>query len=96
MLKNSNATWLVVARMLCRVAEHFDSRRARPCAPVFPDRGSLFRSVNAPTISLVDFVGRIDYYAGCSEACYVLAFIYIDRVLQRNPGLEFDSRNAHR
>lgn len=55
-----------------------------------------FNAVRIPAISIRAYLARIHQYADCSESCYILAFIYIDRLLQKNPGVVLSSRNIHR
>eukprot|EP00826_Nyctotherus_ovalis_P019657 TRINITY_DN1608_c0_g1_i15.p1 TRINITY_DN1608_c0_g1~~TRINITY_DN1608_c0_g1_i15.p1 ORF type:complete len:160 (-),score=25.34 TRINITY_DN1608_c0_g1_i15:64-498(-) len=37
-----------------------------------------------------------DRYSNCSESCYILAFIYIDRLLQNNPNFMLTKKSVHR
>eukprot|EP00300_Choanocystis_sp_HF-7_P010332 c16896_g1_i2.p1 GENE.c16896_g1_i2~~c16896_g1_i2.p1 ORF type:complete len:137 (+),score=30.39 c16896_g1_i2:53-412(+) len=48
--------------------------------------------------SWVDWSGdcRICKYVNCSNECFVLALIYMDRVIQRNTGFFISSLNIHR
>eukprot|EP00826_Nyctotherus_ovalis_P060759 TRINITY_DN855_c0_g1_i1.p1 TRINITY_DN855_c0_g1~~TRINITY_DN855_c0_g1_i1.p1 ORF type:complete len:147 (+),score=37.42 TRINITY_DN855_c0_g1_i1:53-493(+) len=39
---------------------------------------------------------RLHKYASCSESCYILGFIYLDRLLQRNPAFVLSMKNIHR
>merc|ERR1712166_777385 len=39
---------------------------------------------------------RIFQYANCSRSCFVVALIYIDRIIQRNAGFMITSLNIHR
>ena len=55
-----------------------------------------FDSVHAPSISLYDYMSRIHIYTECSDSCFIIAFIYIDRILQNNPSLELNRKNVHR
>eukprot|EP00826_Nyctotherus_ovalis_P039910 TRINITY_DN3874_c0_g1_i8.p1 TRINITY_DN3874_c0_g1~~TRINITY_DN3874_c0_g1_i8.p1 ORF type:complete len:164 (-),score=11.17 TRINITY_DN3874_c0_g1_i8:137-628(-) len=55
-----------------------------------------FDAVEVPEISVKDYLGRIREYSRCSESCYVIAFIYIDRLLQNNPGFLLSKLNIHR
>lgn len=57
---------------------------------------SHFNSIRIPGISIMAYLSRIHFYADCSDSCYILAFIYIDRLLQNNPGLVLSYRNIHR
>jgi len=55
-----------------------------------------FSSITTPTISITNYLSRINKYADCSDSCYVLAFIYLDRLLQNNPGFALSNQNIHR
>ena len=57
---------------------------------------SCFDSTTAPSISLSKYIDRIHQYSNCSESCYVLAFIYIDRLLQNYPNFALTKKSAHR
>jgi hypothetical protein len=55
-----------------------------------------FSAQNVPGISLVQYLGRIDRYSQCSKECFVLALIYIDRIIQTNGNFLVNSYNIHR
>jgi len=57
---------------------------------------SKFHSVRAPAISIKDYLLRIAKYAACSGECFVLALVYIDRIIQNNPTFIVTSLNIHR
>ncbi len=42
------------------------------------------------------FLNRVAKYAACSGECFVLALIYIDRIIQTNPTFVVNSLNIHR
>lgn len=44
-----------------------------------PDR-TLFHAPKRPTISLQNYLSRLGKYCACSEECYILALIYLDRL----------------
>merc|ERR1712151_1484941 len=48
-----------------------------------------------PSISVLNYLERIHKYASCSTECFVLALIYIDRMIQRNNFL-LTELNVHR
>ena len=54
-----------------------------------------FHALRAPSISIQDYLDRIFKYASCSCECFVLALIYIDRVIQRQDFV-INSLNIHR
>ena len=57
---------------------------------------TYFDAVKIPKISLDDYIKRIHKYANCSEACYILSFIYLDRLLHKNPSFVLSMKNIHR
>lgn len=54
-----------------------------------------FHALRPPSISIHDYCTRIHKYASCSPECFVLALVYIDRLIQRN-SLLLTSLNVHR
>ena len=57
---------------------------------------TLFDSIEAPGINIKDYLLRIHKYASCSDACYIYAFIYIDRMINNNSNLVINNYNVHR
>lgn len=57
---------------------------------------SAFHGVRPPAITLGRYLDRIYKYAGCSPSCFVVAFIYIDRLLHKYPDSLLVSLNVHR
>ncbi|KAL3615265.1 Cyclin-U1-1 [Castilleja foliolosa] len=57
---------------------------------------SAFDGVRAPAISLEKYVERIYKYTGCSPSCFVVGFVYIDRLVHKYPGSLLVSLNVHR
>lgn len=55
-----------------------------------------FHATRVPTISIRDYVGRIFKFFRCSGACYILALIYIDRLLKKHPDIMFSPLSSHR
>ena len=90
-------SWKLVASVLEHVIAKLEESRANMSEaqrqPIIP---SLFDSSRVPEITIYDYLARIHQYAECSESCYTLAFIYIDRVLMMNPGFTLTMRNIHR
>jgi formylmethanofuran dehydrogenase subunit D len=54
-----------------------------------------FHALKAPAISIHQYLERIHKYASCSTECFILALIYIDRLIQRNHFL-LSELNVHR
>lgn len=63
--------------------------------PPSPDL-SKFHAVRPPGISIKDYLLRIGRYSACSGECFVLALVYIDRIIQNNPSFIVSSLNIHR
>lgn len=75
----------VLARMI---------QRSRHCAGAY---GLLtkFQSSCVPGISVLDYLRRISSYAKCSDSCFVIALIYIDRLIESR-GVVLTDLNVHR
>lgn len=54
-----------------------------------------FQSSYAPNITIQAYLERIDKYAKCSPNCFIIAFIYIDRLMQMR-NIVLTSLNVHR
>jgi hypothetical protein len=93
-----------LAGILERVAERNDAAAAAAgtAGLVVPASASssAFRATTKPDISVRAYVARIARFAGCSPACYVVAYIYLDRLLHRGGRRRFalavDSYSVHR
>eukprot|EP01134_Creolimax_fragrantissima_P002879 CFRG2879T1 len=59
-------------------------------------QSTRFNSAKPSTISIEDYMYRIVKYAPCSRHCFVLALVYIDRLVQSSPRLRVTSLNIHR
>mmetsp|Transcript_22048 Transcript_22048/g.47955 ORF Transcript_22048/g.47955 Transcript_22048/m.47955 type:complete len:500 (-) Transcript_22048:20-1519(-) len=60
-----------------------------------PQEQTHFHAQRAPAIGILQYLERIHKYASCSKECFILALIYIDRLIQRNNFL-LTELNAHR
>ncbi|XP_010452710.1 PREDICTED: cyclin-U4-2-like [Camelina sativa] len=82
-----------MASLLQRVSEMNDDL-SRPFGE--HQRFSAFSALTKPSISIRSYMERIFKYANCSDSCYVVAYIYLDRFIQKQPFLPIDSYNVHR
>jgi len=55
-----------------------------------------FHALRAPQITIESYLRRIAKYSNCSEECFVLALIYIDRLIRNNGSFLVNSLNVHR
>ncbi|KAK4436403.1 Cyclin-U4-1 [Sesamum alatum] len=64
--------------------------------PLQTQKTSIFHGLTRPTISILCYMERIYKYAKCSPSCFVVAYIYIDRFVQKQPLLPITSFTVHR
>mmetsp|Transcript_453 Transcript_453/g.478 ORF Transcript_453/g.478 Transcript_453/m.478 type:complete len:169 (+) Transcript_453:3-509(+) len=57
---------------------------------------TYFHSKKPPNISIKNYLRRLEDYMKCSEECYVLALIYIDRITSNERFFVIDSLCIHR
>lgn len=62
----------------------------------FGKRLNGFHGVRAPSISIAKYLERIYKFTNCSPSCFVVGFVYIDRVVHRHPESLVVSLNVHR
>lgn len=56
---------------------------------------TIFHGMRAPSISIRQYVERIFKYCSCSPSCFVVAYIYLEKFLQRTGGY-LTSLSVHR
>ncbi|XP_062183797.1 cyclin-P4-1-like [Phragmites australis] len=96
----------VLSALLERVVERHDAAAgagqlaaasSASAAPVALAPASAFRATTKPGISVRSYMARIGRFAGCSPSCYVVAYVYLDRLLRRGRrALAVDSYSVHR
>eukprot|EP00826_Nyctotherus_ovalis_P052661 TRINITY_DN6725_c0_g1_i10.p1 TRINITY_DN6725_c0_g1~~TRINITY_DN6725_c0_g1_i10.p1 ORF type:complete len:197 (+),score=20.72 TRINITY_DN6725_c0_g1_i10:189-779(+) len=90
-MKVSNVElWEMVAQLLSQAVSNLHVH-SPPTSPSTP-----FDALRIPHISVRDYIERMRKYSGCSDSCYVLCFIYIDKLLLNNESFGVSMRNAHR
>jgi len=60
-----------------------------------PGQVTKFHALKAPGIGVEAYLERVQKYASCSNECFILALIYIDRLIERNNFL-LTELNVHR
>jgi len=60
-----------------------------------PGQLTKFHALKAPGIGVEAYLDRVHKYASCSNECFILALIYIDRLIERNNFL-LTELNVHR
>ncbi|XP_068660613.1 cyclin-P3-1-like [Aristolochia californica] len=56
---------------------------------------TVFHGLRAPNLSIQQYMDRIYKYTSCSPACFILAYIYMEKYLQK-PDMHLTSLNVHR
>jgi hypothetical protein len=69
-------------------------RPSKMCTPKASQ--SPLDAVRLPSIKIRDYARRLEQYCRCSEECYILSLVYIERALERNPSLSITDLNVHR
>lgn len=57
---------------------------------------SGFNARSVPSISIKDYLFRIAKGSHCSDECFILALIFVDRISERNKKFVIKSVNIHR
>lgn len=60
--------------------------------PVF----DMFFTAICPSVSVSDYFARLYRYGQCSEFCFLLTLIYIERLHLKYPSMRIDKHNIHR
>lgn len=55
-----------------------------------------FHGVRAPSINILKYLERIYKYTNCSPSCFVVGYVYIDRLAHKYPDSLVVSLNVHR
>ena len=82
--------WFLVATLLSKIVANIET------AGIYHTSSSRFESIEAPNITISEYLARIHKYLKCSDSCYILAFIYIDRAVHNNPDFILSMLNIHR
>lgn len=55
-----------------------------------------FHSLTPPKVSIADYISRLRMYFFCSDSCFLVALIYMDRVIKHHPHIQLCSLSCHR
>jgi len=91
--EGSHSTCQLTCRLLPTIASVLD----RVCVlNAHKPQTNPFAGIAAAPISIVDYILRIHHFVGCSDECFVVGLIYIDRLLFRRPTIVMNTLTAHR
>eukprot|EP00929_Paragymnodinium_shiwhaense_P038612 TRINITY_DN20389_c0_g1_i1.p1 TRINITY_DN20389_c0_g1~~TRINITY_DN20389_c0_g1_i1.p1 ORF type:complete len:218 (+),score=53.71 TRINITY_DN20389_c0_g1_i1:211-864(+) len=57
---------------------------------------TTFHSVRPPPLTIHEYLLRIGKYFQCSDECFVLCLVYIDRIVKQHPEFSICNLNIHR
>ncbi|KAK9078004.1 hypothetical protein SSX86_002061 [Deinandra increscens subsp. villosa] len=81
----------LLSSLLHRVAESNDLNSS-----LHTKKLSIFNALIRPNISIQSYLERIFKYANCSSSCYVVAYVYLNRFVKKQPLLPINSFSVHR
>ena len=55
-----------------------------------------FNSIIKPDMTIREYLHRLAIYLHISEACFILALVYIDRLTEKHPRILVNSYSIHR
>jgi len=93
----SRSEGAAIVRVLAAVLDRLTLTNAQTKNDVTTEEQQVtkFHALKPPQISIQAYLDRIHKYASCSSECFVLALIYIDRLISKNNFLLTDL-NVHR
>ncbi|CAM6118877.1 unnamed protein product [Calypogeia fissa] len=65
-------------------------------SPLNAKKLTSFHGLRAPGISISKYMERIFKYTNCSPSCFVVGYIYIDRLIHKQPDMPVTLLNVHR
>eukprot|EP00271_Cylindrocystis_brebissonii_P016281 TRINITY_DN3965_c0_g1_i2.p1 TRINITY_DN3965_c0_g1~~TRINITY_DN3965_c0_g1_i2.p1 ORF type:complete len:350 (-),score=37.73 TRINITY_DN3965_c0_g1_i2:655-1704(-) len=86
----------VLSSLLEKAVLENESRCSGPRGATTIGKLTVFHGERAPSISLWDYLARIFKYANCTPTCFMAAYLYLNRLVVRNPDYVITSQNVHR
>lgn len=71
-------------------------QHAKSQSPPTLNTRTCFHAAGEPVFSFSEYISRFITYCDCSPSCYVVAFMYIDRIVQQFKELPFNNLTCHR
>ncbi|KAG7635120.1 unnamed protein product [Arabidopsis thaliana] len=98
--QNNSETPLVIS-VLSSLIDRTLTRNERISRRALPSSGAggktqIFDCREIPDMTIQSYLGRIFRYTKAGPSVYVVAYVYIDRFCQTNPGFRISLTNVHR
>ncbi|CAD8060092.1 unnamed protein product [Paramecium primaurelia] len=90
LMQRHNQLLITIANILDEIIKETDTLE------IEQDSISYFHASKAPSITLFNYLQRIAKYTHCSEQCFVIALIYLDKLQEKHPYLVLNSKCIHR
>ncbi|CAD8141004.1 unnamed protein product [Paramecium pentaurelia] len=87
-MQQSNPLLLTISNILDEIIKQTDALEI--------EYKSIFHANKAPSITIYNYLQRIAKYTHCSEQCFVIALIYLDRLQEKHTYLILNSHCIHR
>eukprot|EP00475_Leptophrys_vorax_P005458 TRINITY_DN13298_c0_g1_i1.p1 TRINITY_DN13298_c0_g1~~TRINITY_DN13298_c0_g1_i1.p1 ORF type:complete len:279 (-),score=-3.55 TRINITY_DN13298_c0_g1_i1:488-1324(-) len=85
-----------ILSILATILEHIVARNEAKQAKAGNRKLTVFHGLRAPAISIEKYLERIFKYANCSPACFVVGYVYIERIVGEHDDMVITSLNVHR
>jgi len=79
---------------LAKLLSHMATASKPPATPCY--KSNRFQSVRAPQVSLTSYASRIRKFFRCTDECFVLCLVYIDRIVKLHPDMQVTDLTCHR
>ncbi|KYQ90842.1 hypothetical protein DLAC_07711 [Tieghemostelium lacteum] len=86
---NEDPIEFIICRILVSITDYGDQKKFSPIGAFYNPSGIK------PSISIIDYIKRLVKYLGCSKCCFIIALIYIDRIIKEKK-YNVNSYNIHR
>ncbi|GAB5355216.1 hypothetical protein AAMO2058_000186900 [Amorphochlora amoebiformis] len=83
----------VMNALVCVLTKMCNENDAEECER---PRKTRFHAASIPPITVAEYIDRIAQYSTCSRGCFILALVYIDRIIHVNQDFFVSSFNVHR
>eukprot|EP01018_Ginkgo_biloba_P024854 Gb_27229 [translate_table: standard] len=97
--RTSSCIVLAMSSLVERLVGRFHRNLVSSSAELLTCRQNLCAfsaAARVPAMSIGKYLDRIFKYAHCSPSVFIVAYVYIDRLIELNPGFLITSLNVHR
>lgn len=85
-----------ILSVLSYALQRLVTRNDQFALPADGKKVTVFHGVRSPAITIAKYLERIYKYTSCSPSCFVVGYVYIDRLVHRQPDFPVISLNIHR